>query len=89
MRVASGIQQEFVKIKESREFDRDAMLLGTCYSLVAAHLVLCAQPESSPTSVAARHFLISSLSLLVIISALLAFVQEASADLLPSQEGSP
>jgi ATP-dependent RNA helicase DDX27 len=30
MRVASGIQQEFIKIKEAREFDRDAMLLGTC-----------------------------------------------------------
>lgn len=28
MRVASGIQQEFIKIKESRENDRDAMLLG-------------------------------------------------------------
>ncbi|ELR20123.1 DEAD/DEAH box helicase domain containing protein [Acanthamoeba castellanii str. Neff] len=30
MRVASGIQQEFIKIKEAREFDRDAMLLALC-----------------------------------------------------------
>jgi hypothetical protein len=62
MRVASGIQQEFVKIKESREFDRDAMLLGTCYSFVAVHLVLCALVESSPTPVAARHFLMPFVS---------------------------
>lgn len=33
MRVASGIQQEFIKVKEIRENDRDAMLLGTCSGL--------------------------------------------------------
>lgn len=41
MRVASGIQQEFVKIKENRENDRDAMLLGTAQLFLAQIGVLC------------------------------------------------